>query len=220
MCNFKCYHFIFLVTFRLFHAQVQQFQNFVLQVLVKYTNEHSATTRRNDSSLASFFRLFCLFSLLIVLSTINLLPSAAAADVDECTQHNKLTSAYRSITYYNSSVERCDNQLEPGWYRFTEQAGRMMPTECVAKFHCGAYGPGWLDGEHPMPQDGRVMRRVCFHLEGECCKEWIFLQVRNCGNFMVYHLKPPPKCPLRYCGDAVEESSSSVVEGKCLQRVE
>ncbi|XP_078358802.1 uromodulin-like isoform X3 [Oculina patagonica] len=150
------------------------------------------------------------FSILFVLS--NLVLCKAAADVDECTEYSKLTGAHRTITYYDSSLERCDNQMQRGWYRFMEQAGRMMPTECVAKFHCGAYGPGWLDGDHPMPQDGRVMRRVCFHLEGECCKESIFIEVRNCGNFMVYHLEPPPKCPLRYCGDAVEESSSSVVE--------
>ena len=81
----------------------------------------------------------------------------------------------------------------------------MMPTRCVGKFHCGAYAPGWLDGDHPMPQDGRVDRRVCFHLEGECCKESIFVQVRNCGDFMVYHLAPPPKCPLKYCGDEIKE---------------
>lgn len=137
---------------------------------------------------------------------------AAAVDTDECTQYSELTSERRSITYYDFSKERCDDQLQPGWYRFTEQAGRMMPTKCVAKFHCGAYGPGWLDGDHPLPQDGRVTRRVCFHLEGECCKEWIFINVRNCGNFMVYQLKPPPKCPLRYCGDSVKETSSSIVE--------
>ncbi|CAH3188447.1 unnamed protein product [Porites lobata] len=81
----------------------------------------------------------------------------------------------------------------------------MMPTTCVAKFHCGAYGPGWLNGDHPMPQDGRVKRRVCFHLEGECCKEKISIQVRNCGKFMVYFLPPAPRCPLKYCGSKVED---------------
>lgn len=80
-----------------------------------------------------------------------------------------------------------------------------MPTTCVAKFHCGAYGQGWLNGDHPMPQDGRVKRRVCFHLEGECCKEKISIQVRNCGKFMVYFLPPAPRCPLKYCGSKVED---------------
>ena len=88
----------------------------------------------------------------------------------------------------------------------------MMPTNCVPKFHCGTYGPGWLDGDHPMPQDGRVMRRICFHLEGECCKEWKMIQIRNCGNFMVYHLEPPPECPMRYCGDAVTEEAHILEE--------
>lgn len=80
-----------------------------------------------------------------------------------------------------------------------------MPTTCVAKFHCGAYGPGWLNDDHPMPQDGRVKRSVCFHLEGECCKEKISIQVRNCGKFMVYFLPPTPRCPLKYCGSKVED---------------
>ena len=80
-----------------------------------------------------------------------------------------------------------------------------MPTTCVAKFHCGAYGPGWLKGDHPMPQDGRVKRSVCFHLEGECCKEKISIEVRNCGKFMVYFLPPTPRCPLKYCGSKVED---------------
>ena len=33
------------------------------------------------------------------------------------------------------------------------------------------------------------------------------IQIRNCGNFMVYHLEPPPECPMRYCGDAVMEEA-------------
>lgn len=188
------------------------------RAIVKYTNEHSITTRTDTiQSKGSFSSLFLFFD---SGCQPHLFPSAAAVDTDECTQYSELTSERRSITYYDFSKERCDDQLQPGWYRFTEQAGRMMPTKCVAKFHCGAYGPGWLDGDHPLPQDGRVTRRVCFHLEGECCKEWIFINVRNCGNFMVYQLKPPPKCPLRYCGDSVKETSSSIVEGKCLQLME
>ncbi|KAJ7323442.1 Oncoprotein-induced transcript 3 protein [Desmophyllum pertusum] len=60
--------------------------------------------------------------------------------------------------------------------RLVQVHGEGWPYDANAmvslNFHCGAYGPGWLDGDHPMPQDGRVMHRVCFHLEGECCKEW------------------------------------------------
>ena len=136
--------------------------------------------------------------------------AAATADVDvinECKDYKLLRGAHRSVTNYNAYDERCDNNLT-GWYRFIGEAGRMMPTTCVAKFHCGAFGPGWLDGDHPMPQDGIVTRRVCFHLEGECCKKKINITVRNCGYFMVYHLSPPPSCPLKYCGDQVHEGKS------------
>lgn len=138
--------------------------------------------------------------------------AADASNVDECTDYKELSGPFRTFTYYNASLEMCDDHLQRGWYRFLRQAGRMMPTNCVPKFHCGTYGPGWLNGDHPMPQDGRVMRRICFHLEGECCKEWKMIQIRNCGNFMVYHLEPPPECPMRYCGDAVTEEAHILEE--------
>ena len=147
----------------------------------------------------------------ICLSTHSTL-AADASNVDECTDYKELSGPFRTFTYYNASLEMCDDHLQRGWYRFLRQAGRMMPTNCVPKFHCGTYGPGWLDGDHPMPQDGRVMRRICFHLEGECCKEWKMIQIRNCGNFMVYHLEPPPECPMRYCGDAVTEEAHILEE--------
>ena len=216
MCNFK----VLLLNFSSYISPLSRINISFCEVT--RINIQSTPAKTIHSNFAWFSRLFFLFFffLFILAVNLNLLPSVAAVDADECTQYTKLTSAYRSITYYDFTVERCDKQLQLGWYRFTEQAGRMMPTKCVAKFHCGAYGPGWLDGDHPLPQDGRVNRRVCFHLEGECCKEWVFINVRNCGNFMVYQLKPPPKCPLRYCGDAVKETSSSIVEGTFLKLVE
>jgi len=145
-----------------------------------------------------------------ILTKTNVTAASSSSDaVDECSDYRELGSGRRAITYYDPHNEKCDDHLKLGWYRFTRHAGRMMPTKCVAKFHCGAYAPGWLDGVHPMPQDGRVMRRVCFHLKGECCKEVVNIQVRNCRDFMVYHLPPTPKCPLMYCGDEVNE------DGEC-----
>lgn len=135
---------------------------------------------------------------------------AAATDVDECSDYTKLGGSHRSITFYSPYMKHCDDFLKPGWYRFQGMAGRMMPTKCIAKFHCGAYAPGWLDGEHPMPQDGKVLRRVCFHLEGECCKLSMYIHVRNCGDFMVYNLRAPPKCPLKFCGNEIKG------EGECV----
>ena len=127
--------------------------------------------------------------------------------------YRNLTGAHRSSSYYDPSHDRCDHNMKPGWCRFTGNAGQMMSTQCVPKFHCSAHGPGWLDGDHPMPQEGRVIRRVCFHIEGDCCAESVEIQVRNCGQFVVYHLVPAPKCPFRYCGNEVKEFSSGYKGG-------
>ena len=52
----------------------------------------------------------------------------------------------------------------PGWYRFVDAAGTMMPTQAVAQNHCGGHGTGWLNGSYPGISDGIVSRQVCFNI--------------------------------------------------------
>lgn len=88
-----------------------------------------------------------------------------------------------------------------GWYRFTGEAGVQMPEQCVPVKRCGTVAPGWLNGNHPTVDELVVTREVCFHLMDECCKWKQNIQVRNCGDFYVYELKPAPFCYLRFCGN-------------------
>lgn len=72
--NFHC--LIILVTFRFFTHKSCNFRIlFCKCYIVKYKNGHSVTTRRHDSNLASFFRLFFfLFLVLILAFILNLSP--------------------------------------------------------------------------------------------------------------------------------------------------
>ena len=119
---------------------------------------------------------------------------------DACANYTLLVSEHRSASFNITDVQKCDNRLAPGWYRFSRAAGEQMADHCVRKLHCGTYAPGWLKGNHPAVDDGEVQRQVCFHSEGECCKNSKFILVKNCGHFYVYKLSPTPFCPSRYCG--------------------
>ena len=116
----------------------------------------------------------------------------------ECQTYQTLTSSKRKATWATTSVE-CDSS-KSGWYRFTEGAGRKMPTACVPINRCNTRATGWLNGNHPTVADGQVTRQVCFHWSSNCSNWSTNIQVRNCGEYFVYLLSGTPGCSLRYCG--------------------
>ncbi|XP_022781145.1 fibroblast growth factor receptor homolog 1-like [Stylophora pistillata] len=121
---------------------------------------------------------------------------------DECSNYSFLNESNRAQTFYRGKRSLCDRTLTTGWYRFGGEAGQQMPESCVDLRHCGTIVPGWLNGTHPMVEDGAVKRKVCFHSpSGNCCKWSTDVLVRNCGGFYVYKLKKTPQCDLRYCGN-------------------
>ena len=75
-----------------------------------------------------------------------------------------------------------------------------MPTNRVARNKCGTAYSGWLDGAHPLVEDGEVPMTVCFTLNPTTCKNTKEISVRNCGSYYVYKLYKPPGCNMRYCG--------------------
>ena len=66
---------------------------------------------------------------------------------------------------------------------------------------CSSHAPGWLSTAHPSEDDGIVNGTVCFHWFSSCCHWLTNIRVRNCSEFYVYELGPPPTCRLRYCGN-------------------
>ena len=129
-------------------------------------------------------------------------PDRNALYLAECSNYSFLNESNRAQTFYRGKRSLCDRTLTTGWYRFGGEAGQQMPESCVDLRHCGTIVPGWLNGTHPMVEDGAVKRKVCFHSpSGNCCKWSTDVLVRNCGGFYVYKLKKTPQCDLRYCGN-------------------
>ena len=75
-----------------------------------------------------------------------------------------------------------------------------MPTSCVPQQRCGTSGTGWMNGAHPTVNQGKVTRKVCYTLSGNCCWGSNSIEVVNCEQYYVYKLGPTPRCNLRYCG--------------------
>jgi hypothetical protein len=75
-----------------------------------------------------------------------------------------------------------------------------MPEQAPGDYACGTHAAGWLNGAHPMPNEGIVQRQVCFDWSPGPCWQMAQISVVNCGNFYLYNLPNPVGCSLRYCG--------------------
>ena len=119
---------------------------------------------------------------------------------DECINYKSLNEANRIESFnYGRDDPKCDRDIN-GWYRFEGAAGSQMAESCPPQYHCGTEAPGWLNGKHPTVAEKIVGRDACFSWTASCC-QWIQrVFVRNCGEFYVYQLAPPPLCNMRYCG--------------------
>ena len=121
---------------------------------------------------------------------------------DPCYSYLLLNSTHRSqfyVTYSSGGRAMCDNHLVNSWYRFSGAAGTQMPESCVPTYRCGTLASGWLNGNHPNVSEGIVTRTVCFHWSSRCCAVPTNIDVKNCGGYYVYNLKPTG-CYFRYCG--------------------
>ena len=109
---------------------------------------------------------------------------------DVCQFHSVLEDYDRDINYQTPlGDEKCDDNLNSGWYRFLNISGITMPTTCPPRHRCGTRFPGWLSGDHPTVEDGEVSRTVCFTSRPYgCCYYSRRIIVRNCTSFYVYLL--------------------------------
>jgi len=122
---------------------------------------------------------------------------------DECTPagYSRLEDETRRVDHPGDAV-RCDSGLAEGWYRFVGDAGTQLPTTPPDTRACNTHAPGWLDGDHPTPDQLAVDARVCFHWGADVCNWSQDIRVRNCGDFFVYRLAGTVGCSLRFCGAA------------------
>ncbi len=123
--------------------------------------------------------------------------------VDPCNSYNVLDDPWRATKNQYTSEIMCDCEVSwNGWYRlFIQGQSVQMPDTCVDQDSCGTHAPLWLNGEHPIVEDGVVTRDVCGHWDNNCC---YFnsnpIKVKACpGNYFVYEFVKPTFCSLAYC---------------------
>ena len=119
---------------------------------------------------------------------------------DDCQNYQTLSDAERKHDYATVWPNQCDNTLSIGWYRFQGAAGTKMATSSSSESRCDASYPAWMNGAHPTVNEGIVIRKVCIHKWGVTCRKQLYIQVKNCGSYYIYELKPTPGCDIRYCG--------------------
>ena len=136
----------------------------------------------------------------------------------ECSNYKILNDSSIATTYRldGLSVDPCKGDFNPGWHRFEGEAGNQMADTCVNMCHCGKRYPGWLTGGHPSVEDGAVVRKVCFMGYYGCCDQSVYISVRNCSGFYVYHLTSISSsyCSYGYCASTGFEEPTTSTAGK------
>ncbi|XP_077999980.1 von Willebrand factor D and EGF domain-containing protein-like [Glandiceps talaboti] len=127
-----------------------------------------------------------------------------SVDPCEMNKFEDINDRYRSKTFnssnwFNMTDFICDGDLEEGWYRFSSDAGDEIPTSCVEVGMCGTKYPVWIDDQIGNYQNITQVRGCINKGSTDCCDESVDIQVKDCGNFTVYKLKPLQDCPSGYC---------------------
>ncbi|XP_038640707.1 melanoma-associated antigen E1-like isoform X1 [Scyliorhinus canicula] len=137
-------------------------------------------------------------TLLLILGCLNCCHLLSA---DPCVNHTVLDQPWRSTKCANTDCSsfQCDDNLATGWYRFNGSGESTIPDEVVPEESCSTHAPGWLNGTHPIPDDGEVTRKVCFHWSGNPCLWSVEIKIKQCSNYFVYYLVKTPFCNLAYC---------------------
>ncbi|XP_077997886.1 von Willebrand factor D and EGF domain-containing protein-like, partial [Glandiceps talaboti] len=136
--------------------------------------------------------------------------------LDPCTDegHQVIDNAFRRVTSKARTKDDyiCDIDLNRGWYRF-KIFGKpaVIPTECQETEHCTTQAPIWLNLEGTeLPVVGETKRvTACAALQRNshpktpttCCILKLGIRVKNCGDYLVYFLRPPQVCHMAYCAE-------------------
>ncbi|XP_008143619.2 oncoprotein-induced transcript 3 protein [Eptesicus fuscus] len=161
-----------------------------------------------------FLLLTCLF--------VTVTPAAPMA-LDPCSAYISLNEPWRNTDHQldeSQGPPLCDNHVDGEWYRFTGMAGDAMPTFCIPENHCGTHAPVWLNGSHPLEDDGIVQRQACASFNRNCCLWNTTVEVKACpGGYYVYRLTKPSVCFHVYCGHFYDICDEDC-HGSCLDTSE
>ena len=151
-----------------------------------------------------FSQTACLsFFLIAIYLNVYVCQTANYTDCCSNATYKEINEPRRSIksVWQEGHPYLCDRDLRSGWYRFTSDAGGkvMMPEKTVPEYHCGTHDAIWLNGSHPTVAEGNVVRQACINSFKVVCEETLDINVKNCGDYYVYYLRPPNHCAVAYC---------------------
>ncbi|XP_077065364.1 alpha-tectorin-like isoform X1 [Siphateles boraxobius] len=125
--------------------------------------------------------------------------SSITLNYDPCNNYNILDNYWRSTLnywYMNGLISgHDDTRVEwDGWYRlFINGSSAQMPEWCMSYLSCGGYSSLWLNGSHPLLEDGVVTCEVYGSHYDQCSRYRSDpIQVKACpGNYYVYKFTRP-----------------------------
>ncbi|KAG0430273.1 hypothetical protein HPB47_022834 [Ixodes persulcatus] len=146
-----------------------------------------------------------------------------AGDLCAPTQYTVIDDFRRHPDYTSTSSKDwlCDRYLVPGWYRFqVNGSNAIVPTFCPNVTRCGTQAPIWIRLNDPMPSAGQ-------EVVGEACAAWIFpststavccilkspAKIRNCGTYLIYHIRGLTGCNLAFCALPAETRAAPKLAG-------
>jgi len=131
---------------------------------------------------------------------------------DQCYNYNSLTNSKRRFDFKDSSYYKCDRMNRDyktpdwngeGWYRVEGAAGSKISEKINTSevWKCGTGWGGHLIGGHPNLPGQTVNRTICLRKAVELCTGGykIEIEVTNCRDYYVYHLKEVHGCYRGYC---------------------
>ena len=127
-----------------------------------------------------------------------------------CENYKLLTNPKRKKTHATSGDDyKCDKSGNPAispdwqganWYRVSPSIGTKIPTSPTKAKYCRTAATGWVIGAS-MPGLGQTSNAyVCFsYSKLNTCHRHVNIKIRNCRDYLLYHLPDTPDCYYGYC---------------------
>ncbi|XP_062620132.1 uncharacterized protein LOC134281717 [Saccostrea cucullata] len=128
---------------------------------------------------------------------------------DPCLGGNHGTPSFlekRSPSYEMDSSPICDRYILEGWYG---ARGYNMSTSPPSLTYCGTLYPVWSNDQPPSDGQTGFVSACQVGFSANCDKSYN-IEVKNCGDFIVYKLKPVDLCDSAYCFETPTVITSSV----------
>ncbi|XP_062569174.1 oncoprotein-induced transcript 3 protein-like [Saccostrea cucullata] len=112
----------------------------------------------------------------------------------------------RSPLYVMDSTPICDRYIVESWYGARGYNISLSPPSLT---YCGTLYPVWLNDQPPSEGQTELLSVCQVGFRANCDRSYN-IEVKNCGEFLVYKLKPVDLCNSAYCFETPTVITSSV----------